>query len=148
MAEWLASIMAGYQWAGALPEVAITATGDRSCLARPRAKNAAERSSTWVQVLILGWRLQANTSGVERDPGEITALRTPAITSPSIRASAQSRLSLPESVIFLASCLCSCLYQHLSHQVRVPKKAAFPKICASLRKYQEYLASNTAHMFS
>ena len=44
-----ASITAGWKFAAAVPEVQTTATGRPLALARPRARNAADRSSmrTW-----------------------------------------------------------------------------------------------------
>ena len=39
----------------------------------PRAKNPAERSSSWIHVRIPGWESKHRVSGVERDPGLTTA---------------------------------------------------------------------------
>lgn len=71
--SWDASSTAGYQCAGAEPEVAITMTGDRVDFAIPSAKNAADRSSTITHVFRPGAASQASARGEDREPGEITA---------------------------------------------------------------------------
>ena len=64
---------AGKKCAPALPEVAITATGVRVRRAIPKAKNAAERSSSTGVAVTFGLFANAKANGAERDPGEITA---------------------------------------------------------------------------
>ena len=93
----LASITAGYQWAGALPEVASKATGRPLARARPRAKKAALRSSRTGVRVRAGRRCPARTTGVEREPGERTRCLTPPAMSPSSKASAQRKLTQARS---------------------------------------------------
>ena len=97
--EWLASITAGNQLAGAVPEVARSSTGRRLALATPRAKNAALRSSTATVHCRPGWRSIASASGVDREPGEITACVVPAATNPATIACDQRKLSVPGSIM-------------------------------------------------
>jgi hypothetical protein len=66
---------AGSQLAGAVPEVASSSTGRWLALAMPEPKNAALRSSMATVQRNRGWRSMARASGVERDPGEMTASR-------------------------------------------------------------------------
>ena len=97
--DWLASITAGSQLAGAVPEVASRTTGRRLALAIPSAKNAALRSSTATVQSSPGWRRMASASGVEREPGEITAWVTPAAAKPATIACDQRKLSVPVSIM-------------------------------------------------
>src|SRR5450759_2931276 len=85
-AAWLASRTAGCRLATAVPEVVNTGTGRRVSLARPRARKAAERSSTrtcnrsrpqWSA------SCRAYAKAAEREPGQRTASRTPWRTSSS-----------------------------------------------------------------
>ena len=62
--------------------------------AAPRAKKAAERSSTITVTSISGWRQSASASGVEREPGETTAWRSPQRASSSTKAEASAVLAL------------------------------------------------------
>ena len=86
MPLWLASITAGSQLAGAVPEVASRRTGWRLALAMPSAKKAALRSSTGTSQTRSLWRSMARASGVDREPGEMTARETPVATKPAIMA--------------------------------------------------------------
>ena len=76
-----ASTTAGRKFAAAVPEVLRTATGAASCLAMPSAKYAAARSSIRTQFRMSGWDASETASGVDREPGQITALRTPLAAS-------------------------------------------------------------------
>ena len=60
-----------------MPEVQSTATGPPLAWAAPSAKKPAERSSTITVTSIAGSRKSASASGVEREPGQTTARRTP-----------------------------------------------------------------------
>ena len=91
-ADSSASQIAGWKFAAAVPEVQSIATGARVACAAPRAKNAAERSSTITVTSISGWRQSATASGVERDPGETTARRSPPRASSSTKAEARAVL--------------------------------------------------------
>ena len=62
-----------YRLATAVPDVVTTAAACRVPLAMPRAMKAATRSSKATDVRIPGCRAKARVSGVEREPGEITA---------------------------------------------------------------------------
>ena len=77
-ADSSASQTAGWKLAAAVPEVQSIATGVPLACAAPSAKKAAERSSTITVTSISGWRQSATASGVEREPGETTALPQPA----------------------------------------------------------------------
>ena len=81
-----ASTTAGSRFAAAVPEVVTTATGSPSWRARPSAKNPAARSSRCSQVRTSGSRASASVSGVEREPGVITAWRTPLWRSCAVNA--------------------------------------------------------------
>ena len=78
-----ASTIAGRKFAAAVPDVQRSATGRRCCLARPSAKNAAERSSSTGMDSMRGCRAKAIVSGADREPGEITAWRNPSCASVS-----------------------------------------------------------------
>ncbi len=93
----LASITAGYQCAGALPDVASSATGRPEARATPRAKNAALRSSRMGTMSTSSRRWAASTTGVEREPGDSTSVVIPAAARPSSNASHQRRLRQPVS---------------------------------------------------
>jgi hypothetical protein len=69
----LASMIAGYNSATAVPDVVTTATGDLVFFAIPRAKNADERSSTIGKRLIDLLDAKARVRGVLLEPGEIHA---------------------------------------------------------------------------
>ncbi len=95
----LASTTAGSQLAGAVPEVASSTAGCPLARARPSAKNAAARSSTATWQVKPSWRSRASASGVEREPGEITASRTPAACRPATSACDQRKFSVAVSFI-------------------------------------------------
>ena len=76
-------MMAGRKLAAAVPEVQTSAVGRPCCRASPRAKNAAERSSSTGMASIGGCPANAKVSGVEREPGETTACRNPSRASVS-----------------------------------------------------------------
>ena len=99
MPDWLASMTAGSQLAGAVPEVARSNMGRRLALAMPTAKNAALRSSTATWQRSRGWRSMARASGVEREPGEMIASVAPAATKPATMVCDQQKLRVPVSVI-------------------------------------------------
>ena len=81
-----------------MPEVQSSATGSPPACAAPRAKNPAERSSTITFTSISGCRQSASASGVEREPGEITASRSPPRASSSAKAEARAVLALVGSI--------------------------------------------------
>ena len=92
IADSSASQIAGWKLAAAVPDVQSVATGRHVACAAPRAKNAAERSSTITVTSISGWRQSATASGVEREPGERTAWRSPPRASSSAKAEARAVL--------------------------------------------------------
>src|SRR5215207_1716247 len=86
--------------------------GARVALAIPSAKNAAERSSTFECTASRPSRTSARTSGVEREPGDVHAWRTPLRTSSSANARRSTWVSrsaaligdavgVPETVVLL-----------------------------------------------
>ncbi len=77
---WNASTTAGAKLTTAVPDVPRMTTGRRPALARPSAKNAAARSSTWVRTRMSGCARSARAMGIDRDPGQTMASRTPAAT--------------------------------------------------------------------
>ena len=81
-----ASTTAGARFTAAVPEVQRTATGRPARLASPgrRSRRPARRGRT--RVRIPGWAWRARASGVDRDPGQMTASRVPARTSSSTKA--------------------------------------------------------------
>src|SRR5947209_20135237 len=81
-----ASVTGGRRLAAAVPDVHVTAAGRPDALAAPRAKNPAQRSSTWEKQEISGWRANESTSGVLRDPGEVQAWLRPHRASSSQKA--------------------------------------------------------------
>ena len=81
-----------------MPEVQRIATGVRVACAAPSEKKAAERSSTITVTSISGSRQSATASGVEREPGEITARRRPQRASSSAKAEARAVLRLVGSM--------------------------------------------------
>ena len=94
----LASATAGWRFAAAVPDVHAIATGLRDASAAPRAKKPPERSSTTLVVEIPGSRRSASATGVEREPGQITACSTPERASSSTRADASAVLRLVGSI--------------------------------------------------
>ena len=94
-----ASQIAGWRLAAAVPEVQRIATGAPVAWAAPSAKKAAERSSTITVTSISAWRQSATASGVEREPGERTAWRSPQRASSSTKAEASAVLALVESIL-------------------------------------------------
>ena len=78
--------------ASAVPEVQSSATGSPLACAAPSAKKPAERSSTITVTSIPGSRQSATASGVDRDPGETTARRSPPRASSSAKAEASAVL--------------------------------------------------------
>src|SRR5687768_4494184 len=87
-------MMAGKKFAAAVPLVQTRATGWSFCFARPSAKKPADRSSNTGIASMPAWAASAITSGVDREPGETTAWRTPqrARVSTSTLAQRQFRL--------------------------------------------------------
>ena len=81
-----ASIAAASSSAAAVPEVHVTATGSPEAFAAPSAKNPAQRSSTWEWHSSRGSRASVSTSGAQRDPGEVHAIRIPQRASSSTNA--------------------------------------------------------------
>ena len=69
----LASITAGKKLAGAVPEVDISTTGFWVDFASPKAKNADDRSSTWLKHFIFKCSVNANVRGEFLAPGDIQA---------------------------------------------------------------------------
>src|SRR5918996_1158055 len=87
-----ASAMAGCRFAAAVPDVHSTAAGRRVACPAPTAKYPAERSSTITLTSIAGCRHRATANGVEREPGERAAWRTPQRASSSTSADASAVL--------------------------------------------------------
>jgi hypothetical protein len=77
-----------------VPEVVRTAAGTPVARPAPSAKNPADRSSTIVVVSTPGSRNSARASGLDRDPGQIAARRTPHRASSSTMADASAVLRL------------------------------------------------------
>ncbi len=92
-----ASQTAGWRLAAAVPDVHRAAAGRPLDWAAPSAKKPAERSSTMTVTSIAGWRHSASARGVERDPGETTARRTPQRASSSTIAEASAVFRLVAS---------------------------------------------------
>src|SRR6185369_3310359 len=82
----------------AVPEVQSSATGSPPTCAAPSAMNPAERSSTITATSISGCRQSATANGVDRDPGEITANRSPDRASSSAKTDARAVLALVGSI--------------------------------------------------
>src|SRR6185437_11051250 len=93
------SLTAGWRFAAADPEVQRTAAGRLVASAVPRAKKPALRSSRITVTSIEGSRQSARASGVEREPGESTARRTPQRASSSAIADANAVLRLVGSTV-------------------------------------------------
>src|SRR6056297_3439289 len=93
---------AGWKFAAAVPEVQTSGVGFPVRLARPSAKNAAERSSKCEKTSISGCRANATVRGVERLPGAIQTASTPPAWSSetSVRAQSVLRLGAGDSLIF------------------------------------------------
>src|SRR5215210_3059169 len=85
-----ASTTAGCRFAAAEPDVQSTAAGTPVASAVPSAKNPALRSSRITVTSIAGSRQSATARGVEREPGETTARRTPQRVSSSTIADASA----------------------------------------------------------
>src|SRR5512139_1416717 len=96
---WSASTIEGCRFAAADPDVQSTAAGSPVARPVPSAKNPALRSSRITVTSIPGWRQRATASGAEREPGEMTALRTPERASSSAIAEARAVLRLVGSMI-------------------------------------------------
>jgi len=75
----LASIIAGYKLAVAVPEVVIITTGVCDVFAIPNAKKPLVLSSIILWHLILAFSINPIVKGVFLDPGEIHACLTPHI---------------------------------------------------------------------
>ena len=75
-----------------------TAAGTPVASAVPSAKKPALRSSSTTVTSIEGSRHRATASGVEREPGETTARRTPQRASSSTIAEARAVLRLVVSI--------------------------------------------------
>ena len=93
-----ASATAGCRFAAAVPEVQRTTAGLPVAWPAPRATKPAERSSSTTEASIAGSRQSASARGVEREPGEITAMPTPLRASSSTIAEASAVLSLVGSI--------------------------------------------------
>src|SRR6266699_3345114 len=98
---WLnfASTSAGKKFAAAVPDVHSKATGLRNCFAIPSPKNAAERSSTCIQVRIAVCATKAMARWVEREPGQITTFRIPARCNSSTNTTAYIYAGFAESCV-------------------------------------------------
>src|SRR3954452_18625148 len=94
-----ASMTAGRKFAAAVPDVQVMTTGSPVALAIPSAKNAAQRSSTCECTIRRPSRTSASTSGVEREPGDVHAWRTPLRTSSSTSARRRMWVSRSAAVI-------------------------------------------------
>jgi hypothetical protein len=105
--------------APAVPDVQTSTVGRPLALATPSAKKLADRSSKIGIVFTSGCRANAIVSGVDRDPGEITAEASPNRTSVSTKTEAHSVL------VFLKS---SIHYRHW-HLYTVPDFEAFSGGC-------------------
>jgi hypothetical protein len=81
------------------------ATGIFLLLDSPRAKKAAERSSNMGMVSIWGCLAKAKVSGLEREPGDITAKTNPKRERVSTITQAQSVLTLEKSKLVILSYL-------------------------------------------
>ena len=81
-----ASITAGSSSAAAVPEVQVTATGAPVAFASPSAKKPLQRSSMCEWQRSRGSRARLSTSGVQREPGEVQASRSPQRASSSTKA--------------------------------------------------------------
>ena len=86
-----ASTIAGKYSAAAVPLVQASATGAPPAVASPSAKKAELRSSRWTCRRIRSSRANARANGVEREPGETQASRTPRPIKASTRAVARER---------------------------------------------------------
>ena len=69
-----------------MPDVQASATGSPLAFASPSAKKPPLRSSRWEVARIRGSRASESTSGVEREPGDVQASRTPQRASSSANA--------------------------------------------------------------
>jgi len=76
--------------AAAVPDVQISGVTRPVRRARPSAKYAADRSSSWEKQWSSWCRSAAIVSGVDRLPGETTTASTPEATSSSTIARAHS----------------------------------------------------------
>ena len=81
-----ASITAGWRLAAAVPEVQVTTTGRPLAFAMPRAKKPAQRSSSTDTARSSGRPASVRVNGALRDPGDVTAWRSPQRTSSSTNA--------------------------------------------------------------
>ena len=90
---------AGRKFAAAVPDVQVMTAGSPVALAMPSAKNAAARSSTCECTVSRPSRTSASTSGVEREPGDVHACRTPLRTSSSANARSRTWVSRSEALI-------------------------------------------------
>jgi len=77
----------------------VMTAGEPVALTMPSAKNAAARSSTWECTVSRPSRTSASTSGVEREPGDVHACRTPLRTSSSANARSRTWVSRSEALI-------------------------------------------------
>jgi hypothetical protein len=75
-----------------VPDVHIRTAGLAVALAYPRAKNAAERSSTNIFHRAFGFLAMAMVSGVEREPGEMQKKSAPWRINSSTRTLLQSEV--------------------------------------------------------
>ena len=73
-----------------MPEVHTSATGRPEAFARPRAKNAALRSSVMVNASMHSFMANAMVRGVEREPGEMQTDSTPPRRNHSVLRLARS----------------------------------------------------------
>ncbi len=69
-----------------MPDVHVIATGSPDALAMPSATKPAERSSITETASIRSCAANVSASGALREPGQVTALRTPQRASSSTKA--------------------------------------------------------------
>src|SRR6266567_7181573 len=79
------------------------ATGRPPALARPTAKKAQLRSSTWTRTVSAGWRAKAIASGAEREPGARQMSVTPDAASWSAKVAANRSLTSGSSMFVQVS---------------------------------------------
>ena len=66
------------RWAAAVPEVTVTAAGNPVALAKPSAKNPAQRSSSCDHAVRRSSRARASRIGELREPGDVDGVPHPA----------------------------------------------------------------------
>ncbi len=96
---WSASTTAGWRLAAADPLVQATIVGEPVASAAPSAANPEARSSRITLRATEGSRSSANAIGLDREPGERNARRTPQRVSSSTRAEARAVFLFVVSII-------------------------------------------------